>query len=131
MSFFSRQAHHCGDFIHTACIRPITIHLLTDSTSLHGSIPVISTTRKSSGYTMVHTVRHYPRAPKWWSGTDLLETVMLENKLGIRNPRKQAGPSFLYCISDCASKRKKLGVKFLVVLFSCTEHFCAQARQTR
>ena len=33
------QAHHCGAFIHAACIRPITIHSLTDSTCLHGSIP--------------------------------------------------------------------------------------------
>ena len=73
-------------FLDIACIRPITIHSLTDSTSLHGSIPVISTIPKGSGYTMVHTVRHHPRAPKWWSDTDLLDTAMLQNKLRIRNP---------------------------------------------
>ena len=33
------QAHHCGAFIRAACIRPITIHSLTDSTCLHGSVP--------------------------------------------------------------------------------------------
>ena len=36
-------------FIHIACIRPLTIHSLTDSTSLHGSIPVISTTPEGTG----------------------------------------------------------------------------------
>ena len=30
------QAHHCGAFIHIACIRPLTVHSLTDSTSLCG-----------------------------------------------------------------------------------------------
>ena len=36
-------------FIHIRCIRPLTIHSLTDSTSSHGSIPVISTASEGTG----------------------------------------------------------------------------------
>ena len=40
---------HSGAFIHIACSRPITTHSLTDSTSLHGSIPIISTAPEGTG----------------------------------------------------------------------------------
>ena len=32
------QAHHCGAFINIAYIRPLKVHSLTDSTSLHHQV---------------------------------------------------------------------------------------------